>query len=94
MRLVPAALLLLAAACGNKQATVIDGASPAAFERSAAEARRDIPDADRLVYDTALMNPPGKRYGDSETETAALARLVYNGMTAAEVVAERRARGQ
>ena len=89
---IAAALLLFAAACGNNRPTVIDGSSPAAFERSAAEARRDIPDADRLVYDTALMNPPGKRYGDKRAETEALARLVYDGMTGAQVVAEQKAR--
>lgn len=93
-RFAVAALLLLAAACGNRQPTVIDGSSTAAFKRSAAEARRDIPDADRLVYDTALMNPPGKRYGVNEAETAALARVVYDGMTARDIVAEQRAREQ
>ncbi len=86
--------MLLAAACGNRQPTIIDGSSPEAFERTAAEARRDIPDADRLVYDAALMNPLGKRYGDNEAETAALARLVYNNMTARDIVAEQRAREQ
>lgn len=85
--------MLLAAACGNRP-TIIDGSSPEAFERSAADARRDIPDADRLVYDTALMNPPGKGYGDSEAEIAALARQVYNNMTARDIVAEQRAREQ
>ncbi len=86
--------MLLAAACGNRQPTIIDGSSPEAFQRSAAEARRDIPDADRLVYDTALMNPPGKGYGDSEAEIAALARQVYDNMTARDIVAEQRAREQ
>ena len=86
--------MLLAAACGNRQPTVIDGSSSEAFDRTAAEARRDIPDADRLVYDTALMNPPGKSYGDNETEIAALARQVYHGMTARDIVAEQRAREQ
>lgn len=85
-RFVVAALLLLVAACGNNPPTVIDGSSPATFERSAAEARRDIPDADRLVYDAALKNPPGARYGDTQLEKDELARQVYHGMTGRQVV--------
>ena len=91
MKALAAALLLTAAACGNRQPTIIDGSSAESFEQTAAEARRDIPDADRLAFDSALKSPPGRRYGDSEAETAALARQVHDGKTAAEVVAEQRA---
>ena len=85
MKAAIAAILLLAA-CGGGQPTIIDGSSKDAFERTSAAARRDLPDADRLGYDAALKNPPGKRYGDTETEVEALARQVYDGMTAEEVI--------
>ena len=85
MKAIAAALLLLAA-CGGKQPTVIDGSSPEAFERTTEAARRDLPDAERLDYDAALKSPPGTRYGDTPAERDALAREVYNGMTARQVV--------
>ena len=84
--LMAAGLLLLAAACGNKQPTVIDGSTPERFAETSAQARRDIPDADRLDYDAALKRPPGTRYGDTEVEMEARARETYNGMTASEVL--------
>ena len=85
-RLGAAALILLAAACGNTEPTIIDGSSPEAFVRTTEQARRDIPDADRLDYDTAIKNPPGKSFGDSEAEVEALARQFYDGMTAEQVL--------
>ncbi len=85
MRAAVAAFFLLAA-CGDGRSTIIDGASKEAFERTAAAARRDLPDADRLDYDAALKNPPGARYGQTQTEKDALARQMYNGMTAHEVI--------
>ena len=85
MRAAVAALFLLAA-CGGGQPTIVDGTSKEAFERTAAAARRDLPDADRLAYDAALKNPPGARYGDTQTEKDALARQMYHGMTATQVV--------
>ncbi len=86
MRVLAAALVLCVAACGNSQPTVIDGSSAQAFEETSQQARRDLPDADRLDYDTALKSPPGRRYGQSEAEVETLARDAYNGMTAREVV--------
>ena len=86
MRAWAAALVLGAAACGNSQPTVIDGSSNEAFAETSQQARRDLPDADRLDYDTALKHPPGRRYGQPEAEVEALARETYNGMTAREVV--------
>ena len=86
MKAAAAAVALLAAACGNHEPTIINGASPAVFEETAAQARRDLPDADRLDFDTALKHPPGRRYGQTEAETQLLARETYNGMTAREVV--------
>ena len=35
---------------------------------------------------SALKNPPGKSYGDTEAEIEALAREAYDGMTAEQVV--------
>ena len=81
-----ALLVILASACGNKEPTIIDGSSTEAFAETTAQARRDIPDADRLDFDAALKRPPGSRYGDTEAETEALAREVYNGMTAEQVL--------
>jgi hypothetical protein len=86
MRAAVAALFLLAA-CGGGQPTIIDGTSKETFERTAAAARRDLPDADRLAYDAALKNPPGARYGDTQVEKDELAREAYHGMTASQVVA-------
>ncbi len=80
------AAFLLIAACGGVQPTIIDGSSKEAFERTAATARRDLPDAERLPYDAALKNPPGARYGDTQMAKDAPARQVYHGMTAGQVV--------
>ena len=85
MKAAGAALLLLAA-CGGGQPAIIDGSSKETFERTAAAARRDLPDADRLGYDAALKTPPGARYGDTQMEKDELARQMYHGMTASQVV--------
>ena len=85
MRAAAAALLLLAPACGQGP-TVIDGSSSQAFEETSQQARRDLPDAERLDYDSALKNPPGRRFGQTEAEIEVIARETYNGMTARQVV--------
>lgn len=84
---------LVVAACVSSQLaacegapTVIDGSSTATFEQSAAAARRDLPVADRLAFDSALKNPPGRRYGQSEEDIVRLARTTYDGMTANDVL--------
>ena len=82
--------LLLLAAC-SKVPTVIDGSSAAAFEKSTEKARRDLPIKERLVFDAAIHNPGGLRYGNKDSE--AQARQAYDGMTAFDVVADARARG-
>ena len=90
MRAVAAALMLLLAACGKQEPVVIDGSSPEAFERTTAQARRQLPDADRLLFDRALRTIGGRRH--AERDPAALARVTFDGMTAAQVVADERAR--
>ena len=84
------AALALLAAC-SKAPTVIDGTSPAAFEKTTEKARRDLSIKDRLAFDAALRNPGGRRYGQNDIE--ALARQSYHGMTANDVVADAKARG-
>ena len=84
------AALLIATAC-SKAPTVIDGSSAAAFEKSTEKARRDLPIKERLLFDAALKNPGGRRYGNNDVQE--LAREAYNGMTATDVVADARARG-
>ncbi len=92
MRRFAAAAALLLAACGSDEPVVIDGSSAEAFERTTAEARRQLPDAQRLKFDEAIRTVGGRRHG--ERDPAALARVTFDGMTAAEVVADQRGRGQ
>ena len=85
-----AVLLATAAACTNRDPTVIDGSSQEAFDRTVAEARRDIPDADRLVFDRAIRGVRGRSFSAKDADT--LARVTFNGMTGADVVADQKAR--
>ena len=89
MRAAILAALALLIACSEREPTVIDGSSPEAFERTTTQARREIPDADRLLFDRALRTIGGRRHS---ADPEALARVTFNGMTAAEVVADQRAR--
>ena len=89
-RAFPALLILLAGACSDSEPTVIDGASQEAFERSTRQARREIPDADRLDFDRAIRGVQGRRFAADDAQ--ALARVTFNGMTAKQVVADQRAR--
>ncbi len=92
MKPAAAALALLLAACGSDEPVVIDGSSPEAFDRTTAAARRQLPDAQRLHFDQAIRTIGGRRH--AERDPAALARVTFDGMTAAEVVADQRAREQ
>ncbi len=92
MKPAAAALALLLAACGSDEPVVIDGSSPEAFDRTTAAARRQLPDAQRLKFDQAIRTIGGRRH--AERDPAALARVTFDGMTAAEVVADQRAREQ
>jgi hypothetical protein len=83
-------LCMLLAGCGKQEPVVIDGSSPQAFERTTAEARRQLPDAERLLFDRAIRTVGGRRH--SERDAAALARVTFDGMTASEVVADQQAR--
>ena len=89
MRFAGLAALALLSACAAREPTVIDGSSAEAFQRTTKEARRDLPDADRLLFDRALRTIGGRRHS---ADPEALARVTFDGMTAAEVVADQRAR--
>ena len=82
--------LAVLAAC-SKAPTIIDGSNPETFEKTTEKARRDLPIKDRLIFDAALHNPGGLRFGVKDRE--ALARETYHGMTALDVVADAKARG-
>lgn len=83
-------ILGMMSAC-DKSPTILDGSSPEAFERTAEDARRDLSIGDRLIFDAALNAPPGNRF--STRDPGKLTREAYDGMTAADVVADARARG-
>ena len=89
---IAAALLMMGGlvACGERAQTVIDGSSPEAFERTTAAARFDLPDADRLLFDAAINTVPARRYANRDPASAA--RIAFDGLTAAEVVAIERER--
>lgn len=89
---VGAALLLTITACSDRPPTVVDGSSQPAFEKSIAEARRDLPDADRIIFDRAIRTIGGRRMAQRDTD--ALARVTFDGMTAAEIVADQKMRDQ
>ena len=92
IRLLAAPLLLMTFACSDRPPTVVDGSSPEGFERTTAQARRDLPDADRLTFDKAINTVGGRRHATRDTAT--LARVTFNGMTAAEIVADQKMRDQ
>lgn len=92
MRGLAPALLLMLAACGTREPTVIDGSSPQAFEDSVKKARRDIPDADRLIFDRAIRTVGGRRHANNDPDR--LARITFDGMTAEQVVDDQKARDQ
>ena len=92
MRFTAAFLCMMLAGCENQEPVVIDGSSPQAFERTASEARRQLPDAERIVFDRAIRTVGGRRH--AERDPNALARVTFDGMTASQVVADQRAREQ
>ena len=82
--------LVLLAGCDSREPTTIDGSSPQAFEDSVYQARRDIPDTDRLVFDRAIRTVGGRWHGAQDQEQ--LARVTFDGMTAEQVVEDQKAR--
>lgn len=90
MKWGPALAVLLAAACSQAEPTVIDASSPEAFERTTREARRDLPDADRLYFDRALRTVGGRLHSARDPDR--FARTTFDGMTAEQVVADQKAR--
>ncbi len=83
-------LLVLALGACNSEPARIDGSSPERFEETTAAARSDLPYADRLTFDRAIRTVGGRRHANREPD--ALARLTFDDMTAAEVVADQKAR--
>ena len=90
MKRAAAALMLLLAACGNRQPVRIDGSTQQRFEETSRQARRDLPVADRIVFDRALRTVGGRRHAERDPE--ALARVTFDGMTAEQIVADQKAR--
>jgi hypothetical protein len=88
--ILSAALLAAAAACSNSEPVVIDGSSQEAFEGTVAQARRDIPDADRLVFDRAIRGIRGRSFSAKDAD--AFAQVTCNGMTGGDVVADQKSR--
>ena len=82
--------IVLLAGCAEREPTVIDGSSPEAFQRTVADARRELPDAERLVFDRAIRTVGGRRHAVRDVD--ALARITFDGMTAEQVVADQQAR--
>ena len=89
-RLTLAFAVLILSACRPQQPVVIDGSNQQSFERTAAEARRQLPDSQRLIFDRALRTVGGRRMANRDPQ--ALARVTFDGMTAQEVVADQRHR--
>ncbi|HUE80205.1 MAG TPA: hypothetical protein VMN38_11310 [Sphingomicrobium sp.] len=89
-RQAAAIALCLVTACSDPPPTVIDGSARQAFELSAADARRQLPDAERLLFDRAIRTVGGPRH--AERDPGALARVTFDGMTTQQVVADRRSR--
>ena len=83
-------LLALLAGCERPDPTVIDGSSAETFERTTSQARREIPDADRLYFDRALRTVGGRLHSASDLDQ--LARVTFDGMTGDDVVADQKAR--
>ena len=83
--LVALALVTGLACCSDAPPTRIDGSSAEAFSRSTEKARRDLPVADRLMFDSAIATVPARRYANDDP--AATARIAFDGLTAAEVIA-------
>ena len=77
-------------ACDQAEPARIDGSSAEAFAVTTEAARRDLPVADRLIFDAAIATVPARRYGNDDP--AASARAAFDGMTASEVVATERER--
>ena len=90
MKWSSALAVLLIAACSEAEPTVIDGSSPEAFERTTEQARRDLPDADRLCFDRALRTVGGRSHSARDPEK--FARVTFDGMTGEQVVADQKSR--
>lgn len=91
MRVMILAVALALAACSPTQPTVIDGSTPETFAATTEKARRDLGVRDRLTFDAALNTIGGRRHANNDPQE--MARRTFDGMTAADVVADAHARG-
>ena len=85
-----AVLLALLAGCEQPEPTIIDGSSAQSFQRTTEQARREIPDADRLHFDRALRTVGGRLHSARDQDK--LARVTFDGMTGEQVVADQKER--
>ena len=90
MRAGAGLLALAVAACASPSPATIDGTTAENFAHTAEAARDDLPVADRLDFDRAIATVPARRYGNRDPSAAA--RVAFDGMTAAQVVATERER--
>jgi hypothetical protein len=88
--IITALALLSVAACGlgNDAPTVIDGSSREAFDRSMAEARRDLGPQDRLKFEAALTEFRAQMFAKADTreDYQRLVREGMDGLTAVRIV--------
>jgi hypothetical protein len=85
------AALLLLGSCGfGDDATVIDGSDQASFERTLADARRELGPKDRLKFEAALTEFRARMFAraDTRAEYARLVREGMDGLTAPRIVNE------
>jgi hypothetical protein len=85
-----AALALASCGLGGDDVQVIDGTSAQAFERTLAEARRNLGPADRLKFEAALTEFRAQMFAkaDNRQEYQRLVREGMNGLTAPAIVAQ------
>lgn len=83
-------LILSACGLGNTSPAVIDGSSPAAFDRTLGAAKADLGPRDRLKFEAALTEFKAHMFAkaDSRVEYQRLVRDGLDGLTAPQIVAQ------
>lgn len=92
LRLTAALAFLTLAACGGapQAPTVIDGSSPETYERTLAEAKRELGPKDRLKFEAALAEFRAQMFAkaNDRQEHGRLVREGMDGLNAPLIVAE------